>query len=304
MTGERSVSAVIPTRNRPELLRRAIGAMLGQEGDHLSEIIVVFDQSDPDDSLTALSADVPIRVVANTHSPGLAGARNTGIETAGSDWIAFCDDDDVWLEDKLDRQCRAVAANPDACFAVGSVIIAYGEKRVHRKTELEFIGLGDLLRDRIMEAHPSTYLVRREAIERWGPVDEELPGGYAEDYDWLLRAARVAPILVAADAATEIEWHPKSYFGNRWETIDSALEFFVNKTPEFAAEPRGLARVVGQRAFAQAAMGETKRSLATAWQTFRLDWRQPRAYIVPIVASRIISADRLVKWANATGRGF
>jgi hypothetical protein len=51
-------------------------------------------------------------------------------------------------------------------------------------------------------------------------------------------------------------------------------------------------------------MGETRRSLATAWQTFRLDWRQPRAYIVPIVASRIISADRLVKWANATGRGF
>ncbi len=69
MTGQCSVSAVIPTRNRHELLRRAIGAMLGQEGDHLSEIIVVFDQSDPDDSLTAFSADVPIRVVANTHSP-------------------------------------------------------------------------------------------------------------------------------------------------------------------------------------------------------------------------------------------
>jgi glycosyltransferase involved in cell wall biosynthesis len=299
-----SVSAVIPTRHRPELLRRAIRAMLGQQGDFLREIVVVFDQSDPDPSLAELSDDIPIRPVANTHSPGLAGARNTGIATAAGDWVAFCDDDDVWHRDKLAAQCRALAANDGVLFAVGSVIIAYGDKRVHRTTSLATIGLHDLLRDRIMEAHPSTYLVRRSAIAKWGPVDEQLPGGYAEDYDWLLRAARVEPILVVPDAVTEVEWHPDSYFGNRWATIDSALEFFVDKTPEFADEPRGLARILGQRAFAQAAMGQTRRALGSAWRTFRLDWRQPRAYITPIVASRLISADRLVKWANATGRGF
>jgi glycosyltransferase involved in cell wall biosynthesis len=299
-----TVTAVIPTRNRPELLRKAIRAMLEQEGGHLAEIVVVFDQSEPDESLTAMSDDIPIRVVTNTRQPGLAGARNTGIELAGSEWIAFCDDDDMWHGDKLNRQCRAVTDDPEAHFAVGSVIVAYGDKRVHRKTALQVIGLDDPLRDRVMEAHPSTYLVRRSAINRWGLVDEELPGGYAEDYDWLLRAARVRSILVVPDAVTEIQWHPKSYFGNRWATIDSALEFLVDKTPEFSGEPRGLARILGQRAFAQAAMGETRRSLASAWKTFRLDWRQPRAYIAPVVASRIISADRLVKWANATGRGF
>ena len=299
-----SVSALIPTRNRPQLLRRAIHAMLEQSGDHLKEIVVVFDQSEPDPSLVAMSTDVPIRLVTNTHTPGLAGARNTGIATATADWIAFCDDDDIWLSDKLANQCDAIADNPDTVFAVGSVIITYGDKRVQRSTELEQIGLRDLLRDRVMEAHPSTYLIRRDAIEQWGMVDEELPGGYAEDYDWILRAARVHPILVVKDSVTEVEWHPQSYFGSRWATIDSALEFFVEKTPEFADEPRGLARILGQRAFAQAAMGETRRSLRSAWQTFRLDWRQPRAYVVPVLATRIISADRLVKWLNATGRGF
>ncbi|MGA9596920.1 MAG: glycosyltransferase family A protein [Acidimicrobiia bacterium] len=304
MTETISVSAVIPTRNRPELLRRAIEAILHQEGDNVHEVVVVFDQSDPDESLQDLSPNIPIRAVPNTNTPGLAGARNTGIDTATGEWIAFCDDDDVWLPDKLVRQCRALAIHQETLFAVGSVIITYGDKRVHRQSELQTIEVGDLLRDRIMEAHPSTYLTRRAAIEQWGPVDEALPGGYAEDYDWLLRAARVRPVLVVPEAVTEVEWHPDSYFGNRWATIDSALEFFVDKTPEFANEPRGLARIVGQRAFAQAAMGQTRRALSSAWQTFRLDWRQPRAYIVPVVASRIVSADRLVKWANATGRGF
>ncbi len=304
MSSEFQVSAVIATRNRPELLRRTIAAMLEQKGSHLLEIIVVFDQSDPDESLTALSGGVVVRVMPNTNTPGLAGARNTGIDAAAGSWIAFCDDDDVWAPDKLEQQHRAIIANPDTDFVVGSVIVAYGDKRIARKTDLERIGLTDLLRDRIMEAHPSTYLVRRSAIERWGYVDEELPGGYAEDYDWLLRAARVKPVLVASDAVTEIEWHPASYFGNRWQTIDSALGFLVDKTPEYETEPRGLARIMSQQAFAQAAMGQTRRSLANAWKTFRLDWRQPRAYIIPVVASRLISADRLVKWANATGRGF
>ncbi|MCP3994437.1 MAG: glycosyltransferase [bacterium] len=304
MTTPFTVSAIIPTRNRPELLRRTIAAMLGQEGSHLHEILVVFDQSEPDQSLVELSDTVPIRVITNARTPGLAGGRNTGIEAATGDWIAFCDDDDVWAPNKLDRQLTAISANPETDFAVGSVVIAYGEKRVARQTDHAVIRLEDLLRDRIMEAHPSTYMIRRSAIKDFGFVDEELPGGYAEDYDWLLRAARVRPVLVASEAVTEIEWHPESYFGNRWETIDEALEFFVEKTPEFANDPRGLARINGQRAFAQAAMGQTRRSLSTAWNTFRLDWRQPRAYIVPVVASRIISAERLVKWANATGRGF
>ncbi len=304
MRSEFKVSAVIATRNRPQLLRRAIAAMLAQDGSHLLEIIVVFDQSDPDESLAEMSSETPIRIMSNTRTPGLAGARNTGMEAAEGSWIAFCDDDDVWATDKLEQQHRAAASNPDTDLVVGSVVVTYGEKRIARKTDLKTIDLTDLLRDRIMEAHPSTYLVRRSAIEQWGYVDEELPGGYAEDYDWLLRAARVKAVLVVSEAVSEIEWHPASYFGNRWEAIDSALGFLLEKTPEYENEPRGLARIVGQRAFAQAAMGQTRRSLGNAWKTFRLDWRQPRAYIVPVVASRIISADRLVKWANATGRGF
>lgn len=86
--------------------------------------------------------------------------------------------------------------------------------------------------------------------------------------------------------------------------IDEALARLVEKTPEFATDSRGLARILGQRAFAKAAQGNSKDAIATAWDTMRLDWRQLRGYAAVAVACRLVSADRLVRWANATGRGF
>ena len=45
-----------------------------------------------------------MRVTANTHAPGLAGARNTGLDLAAADYVATCDDDDVWHPEKLEAQ--------------------------------------------------------------------------------------------------------------------------------------------------------------------------------------------------------
>jgi hypothetical protein len=78
-----------------------------------------------------------------------------------------------------------VSANPQTLFAVGSVIVAYGDTRVHRKTGLATLGVRDLLRDRVMEAHPSTHLVRRDAVALWGltwvTMDTTEPG---PRHDW------------------------------------------------------------------------------------------------------------------------
>ena len=184
---EVTVSAIIPTRDRPALLQRALDAVLAQVGDALVEVIVVYDQSKPDLSHQGLSGYVPVRVITNTRRPGLAGARNSGIAAATGAWIAFCDDDDVWSPDKLQHQEKAVAAAPDTDFVVGGITIAYGDKRIERRTSLKEITFQDLLLSRVMEAHPSTFLVRRSAIhERIGMVDEDLPGE-------LRRGLRLAP---------------------------------------------------------------------------------------------------------------
>ena len=84
--------------------------------------MVVYDQSEPDQSL---AGDPRIRVVANTRTPGLAGARNTGILALDTDLVAFCDDDDEWLPGKLRRQVVALQAVPAAEFASCGIVVAY-----------------------------------------------------------------------------------------------------------------------------------------------------------------------------------
>ena len=68
-----------------------------------------------------------------------------------------------------------------------------------------------------------TILVTREAIQ--GPiglVDEHIPGSYAEDYDWILRAALAGPIAVVEEPLVRVRWG-QSLFSSRWQTIIEAL---------------------------------------------------------------------------------
>ncbi|MEZ5342925.1 MAG: glycosyltransferase family A protein [Acidimicrobiales bacterium] len=101
---DQSVSVVICTRDRPELVRRAIGAVLTQEHPFPIEIVLVFDHSDPDETLASDDDMRRVRVTTNDRQPGLAGARNSGIAATKNSWVAFCDDDDEWLPGKLTAQ--------------------------------------------------------------------------------------------------------------------------------------------------------------------------------------------------------
>jgi Glycosyl transferase family 2 len=104
------VSVVIPTLNRPKLLVRALNSVLRQTCQEF-EIIVVADRTD-EDTVRATRAlnDARIRVVLNREAPTAAGARNTGADDAQGEWLAFLDDDDEWLPNKLERQLAHAAA--------------------------------------------------------------------------------------------------------------------------------------------------------------------------------------------------
>src|SRR5690242_16188801 len=111
------VTVVIPTHNRPALMRRALSSVLAQDYAGGIEVIVVFDRSEPEYSLERDATSRRVRVLSNSRTPGLAGSRNTGILAATSDYVAFLDDDDVWLPSKLARQMSALTSEPDAEFS-------------------------------------------------------------------------------------------------------------------------------------------------------------------------------------------
>ena len=106
-----AVSVVVPTRNRPELLPTTLAAIRGQDYPGSVDTLVVFDQSEPDRALEEQGERRGVRVLTNVRTPGLAGARNSGILAADAELVAFCDDDDVWHPGKLRAQVAALRAH-------------------------------------------------------------------------------------------------------------------------------------------------------------------------------------------------
>lgn len=101
------VSVVIPTCNRPELLSRAIRSILAQTYQDF-EIIVIDDglKERAENAILAFG-DSRIRYVKNEISLGGSGARNRGIADARGEYVAFLDDDDEWLSEKLAKHVTA-----------------------------------------------------------------------------------------------------------------------------------------------------------------------------------------------------
>jgi glycosyltransferase involved in cell wall biosynthesis len=299
------VSVVVPTRDRPQLLRRAVAAVLGQTYPGPIECLVVFDQSRPDLDWEELPAGRRLVAITNRRRPGLAGARNSGILTATGELVAFCDDDDEWLPEKLARQVEALLARPATAVATTGILVRYRDRTTTRLAPTTVVTHGQLLRSRLTELHPSTVLAHRQALlDHIGLVDEDLPGSYAEDYDWLLRAARHAPVLAVPEPLAVIHWHPSSFFADRWRTIIAALTYLVDKHREFQREPAGLARIYGQIAFAHAALGERGPARRWARRTLSLDRRERRAYLAIAISLGLVRTSTVIRLAHAAGRGI
>ncbi|MGH3320776.1 MAG: glycosyltransferase [Streptosporangiaceae bacterium] len=300
-----SVSVVVPTRDRPELLRRTLDSVLEQDYPGDIRCVVVFDRCDPDKGIAVDDPHRSVSVVANDRTPGLAGTRNAGILAADGELVAFCDDDDTWRPDKLRAQVTALAAEPDAALCCCGITVWYDRRSIDRTLPVRRVGLADLLRSRLAELHPSTFLLRRSAlVGEMGLVAEDIPGSYAEDYELLLRAARHGPIVNVPEPYVRVLWHRRSHFARRWGTIASALSWLLDRYPEFRLDSKGLARVAGQVAFAEAAAGRRGDALRWAIRTLRASPREPRAYLALAVGSGLVRADRVLRALNARGHGL
>jgi glycosyltransferase involved in cell wall biosynthesis len=296
---------VVATRNRPQLLRSALRAVFAQEYPGEVDVVVVYDQSEPDPTLLDDFPGSDLKIIPNTRTPGLAGARNSGIAAAAGDWIAFCDDDDDWMPDKLRSQFALLDAHPRAGVLATGVLVDYDGELLPRVPDRSTLTLRSLLETRVMDAHPSSIVVRRSAlVEDIGLVDEEIPGSYGEDYEWILRAARVTEIAVVTQPLVRVRWHTASFFADRWRTIVDAIDYLMDKVPEFEQVPRGRARLLGRQAFALAALGERRAALGKAWQAFRSNWRERRVYVALLMAAGLVSPSRVIAWAHRRGRGI
>lgn len=119
MEKEKLVSVVIPTRNRPEMLMRAVRSALNQTYQEI-EVIVVIDGPDANTVKTLEEeTDRRVKFISLEASVGGGEARNTGVRASTGEWIALLDDDDEWLPGKIRGQMDAAAA-----LEYGNVILS------------------------------------------------------------------------------------------------------------------------------------------------------------------------------------
>ena len=118
MQNEILISVVMPNYNGYRFVEQAINSVLSQTYKNF-ELLVVDDCS-KDDSLSLIQqkaqSDSRVRVIALEHNAGVANARNIGIKEAKGEYIALLDNDDLWTEDKLERQLDLAQKGADIVY--------------------------------------------------------------------------------------------------------------------------------------------------------------------------------------------
>lgn len=107
----RKVSCIIPTKNRPDLISRAVESVLAQTHTEI-EIIIVDDSTNNETQRVVSSFGGSIRYIKNEKSRGAPYSRNVGLSEAKGDVIAFLDDDDRWFPKKIEKQLETLIGYP------------------------------------------------------------------------------------------------------------------------------------------------------------------------------------------------
>jgi GT2 family glycosyltransferase len=287
-----AVSVVIPTHYRPEALKVAVASVLSQDYAGPLECIVVFDQPHVDEIPGVAHPTWAVRSIRNSRTPGLAGSRNTGVLAARGSLVAFLDDDDAWLPDKLGRQVSQLDENPAAIASVTGMVVRMGDRRLQRLPAADELTVRRLARGR-PRTPSGSFVIRRHALLEAGLVDEELPGSYGEDLDLLLRLCRLGRVLCIREPLVSVDGST-SVFRDKYATQAEALRYILAKHPDVSGDPYGYSHNLSQIALLEAASGrriEARRDAALAvrarpWNVF--------AYAALAASVRLISAERIL----------
>lgn len=192
------VAVVVPTHNRPGLLATTLRSILAQRGVELAVAVVDDGSSDAASVRHMVEAlgDPRVHLFRHDTSRGVCAARNTGVSQTNSEWVAFCDDDDVWSPEKLETQLTAARQAPADWAYAGQVAVDERLRTLDGEPPPRPADLvAALSRYNLVPAGSSNVIIRRSALDAVGPFD---PGLWSVgDWDmWIRLAHRGVPACV------------------------------------------------------------------------------------------------------------
>lgn len=179
------VSVVIPTHDRPDFLKKTIQSIAEQTYKNI-EIIVVSNGFNKDNEKSAKEFNDPrIIYVDQENSGGPASPRNHGIRIAKGQYVAFCDDDDLWMPEKIEKQVKALEENLEYGLCYSKMLRFDDQKQWANPHEEGPASLHSLLY--INTVPISSVFMRKSLLDKFGGFSESSKIGSSEDYEFLLR---------------------------------------------------------------------------------------------------------------------
>ena len=179
------ISVIIPTYNRAHMVTETIDTILAQTFSDLELIVVDNESTDDTEEVVRSYSDVRIRYFKHQNGGVVAVNRNFGMSQAQGEYLAFCDDDDLWLPEKLERQLLEFARDSRVGLVCSNAInfdedgdlgarIETGLKDRHFTFE-SLLGGNAVI--------SSSVLVKRQIIDDVGMMDISPEIFTAEDYE-------------------------------------------------------------------------------------------------------------------------
>lgn len=221
------VSVIIPTYKRTEYLRLTLESILNQTYSNF-EIIVIDDGTPNDDNELLCKNFEKVKYIKISNSGGPAKPRNIGIKEARGKYLAFVDDDDIWLPTKLQKQIEVLEQNPNFGVAhgcceiidkdgnlMGKIIGRPGSLDVkHGDVSLKMVGNWTLMM-------PTTF-ARREVVERVGFFNEKIPPAL-EDVEFWSRCSFETKFYYLDEPLVYYRVHDNNISGDTDKYIDLSL---------------------------------------------------------------------------------
>lgn len=200
------VSVIIPTYNRAKTIKKSIDSVLFQTYDDWELIIVDDGSTDETKELISSYKDSRIKYYSYESNKGVVYARNYGMKMANGNYIAFQDSDDIWHNDKLEKQIKAMEDNYSAgfCYCRMQYLLDSHSSIAIPQYDIDInIMSGDIFSKLLYEnlvACPCL-IMKRECYDKIGGYDNQFTA--LEDYDYVLRLAREYKALFVDDVLVD-----------------------------------------------------------------------------------------------------
>ncbi|WP_040491608.1 glycosyltransferase family 2 protein [Xanthomarina gelatinilytica] len=208
---EAIVSIIIPTYNRAQYIGEALSSIMAQTYTHWECLVVDDGSTDATEVQVKVytEKDSRIRYVKrpDTYPKGSNGSRNYGLYLAQGSFIAFCDDDDFWLDDKLEKQLAIFKEHPDVGLVTGNIEYVNSDGKRTGRVIKQTGNHGDAFESLLFKNGLSmiTPVLKREVFDKVGLFNTDFV--IFEDWEYWRRVAYYYPFYALPDVLACVRKH-------------------------------------------------------------------------------------------------